>query len=77
MTYLSDMYLEPWFSWFGGGMQKTFKKIQGKSITTIHIFGFTFYIKNHILLEKHSFKKPSSYHHILFTVFMRCRVFDT
>ena len=31
MTYLNDIYLEPWFSWFGGGMQKTFKKIQGKS----------------------------------------------
>ena len=48
------------------------KKYKESQITTIHIFGFTFYIKNHTLLEKHI-----TYHHILFTVFMRCRVFET
>ena len=26
MPYLSGIYLESWFSWFGGGMQKTLKE---------------------------------------------------
>ena len=26
MSYLSGIYLESWFSWFGGGMQKTLNK---------------------------------------------------
>ena len=26
MSYLSGIYLEPWFSWFGGGIKITLKK---------------------------------------------------
>ena len=26
MSYLGGIYLESWFSWFGGWMRKTFKK---------------------------------------------------
>ena len=44
---------------------------------TTTISGFTFFIKNYILLinivEKGKKVKSSSYHHISFTVFMRCR----
>ena len=51
-------------------------------ITTISIiFGFTFFIKNYILLKNIVVKgkkvKSSLYHHISFTVFMRCRIFET
>ena len=60
MSYLSGIYLESWFSWLDGWVQKTLKKkkktdkrktlkneekekrrIQGKLLTTINIFGFT------------------------------------
>ena len=70
MPYLNFAYLESWFSWFRGGMQKTMKKkkktdrikhskmkktkneeYRESQMTTIYISGFTFYIKNHILLE--------------------------
>ena len=40
---------------------------------SMNIFGFTFYIKNHILLESIT----ESQNHILFTLFMRCRIFGT
>ena len=44
---------------------------------TTTISGFTFFIKNYILLINIVVKgkkvKSSSYHHISFTVFMRCR----
>ena len=44
---------------------------------TTTICGFTFFIKNYILLINIVVKgkkvKSSSYHHISFTVFMRCR----
>ena len=50
-------------------------------ITTMSIFGFTFFIKNYILLKNIVVKgkkvKSSLYHHISFTVFMRCRIFET
>ena len=26
MSYLNGVYLQSWFSWFGGGMEKTLKK---------------------------------------------------
>ena len=49
-------------------------------ITTMSIFGFTFFIKNYILLKNIVVKgkkvKSSLYHHISFTVFMRCRIFE-
>ena len=70
MSYLSGIYLESWFFWFGGGMQKALKnrrkqteekhskkkrkkneEYKESQITTINIFGFTFYIKNHILFK--------------------------
>ena len=50
-------------------------------ITTMSIFGFTFFIKNYILLKNIVVKgkkvKSSLYHHISFTVFMRCRILET
>ena len=50
-------------------------------ITTMSFFGFTFFIKNHKLLKNIVVKgkkvKSSLYHHISFTVFMRCRIFET
>ena len=50
-------------------------------ITTMSIFGFTFFIKNYILLKNIVVKgkkvKSSLYHHISFTVFMRCRIVET
>ena len=49
-------------------------------ITTMSIFGFTFFIKNYILLKNIVVKgkkvKSSLYHHISFTVFMSCRMFE-
>ena len=49
-------------------------------ITTMSISGFTFFIKNYILLKNIVVKgkkvKSSLYHHISFTVFMRCRIFE-
>ena len=49
-------------------------------ITTMSIFGFTFFIKNYILLKNMVLKgkkvKSSLYHHISFTVFMHCKIFD-
>ena len=50
-------------------------------ITTMSIFGFSFLIKKYILLKNIVVKdkkvKSSLYHHISFTVFMRCRIFET
>ena len=51
-------------------------------IRTMSIFGFTFFIKNYILLKnivvvKGKKVKSSLYHHISFTVFMRCRILET
>ena len=51
------------------------KEYKESQITTINIFGFAFYMKNYILL-KNSLEKSSLYDHILFTVFMRCRIFQ-
>ena len=49
-------------------------------ITTMSIFDFTFFIKNYILLKNIVVKgkkvKSSLYHHISFTVFMRCRILE-
>ena len=50
-------------------------------ITTISIFGFTFFIKNYILLKNIVVKgkkvKSNLHHRIFFTVFMRYRIFET
>ena len=50
-------------------------------ITTMSIFGFTFFIKNYILLKNIVVKgkkvKSSLYHHISFTVFTCFRIFET
>ena len=45
--------------------------------TTINISGFTSYIKKKYFAQKHSLKKSSLYHHILFKIFMRCTTFET
>ena len=31
LSYLSGLYLESWFSWLGGGMQKTLRKRRKRS----------------------------------------------
>ena len=50
-------------------------------IATMSIFGFTFFIKIYILLKNIVIKckkvKGSLHHQISFTVFMRCRIFET
>ena len=50
-------------------------------ITTMTIFGFTFFIKNYILLKNIVVKgkkvKSNLYHHISFAVFLHCRIFET
>ena len=50
-------------------------------ITTMSIFGFTFFTKNHSLLKNIIVKgkkvRSSLYHHISLTVFMRCRIIET
>ena len=90
-SYLSGFYLESWFSWWWVGVQKTLKKrrkvteekqwkakrkkneeYEESEITTIYIFGFKFYVA-----WKHHLKKSCLYHQILFTVFMRWRIFET
>ena len=49
-------------------------------ITRMSIFGLTFFIKKYILLKNMVVKgkkvKSSLYHHILFTVFICCRIFE-
>ena len=90
-SYLSGIYLESWFSWLWGGVQKTSKKrrkqteenhrkvkrkenkdCEESQITTIYIFGF-----KSCFARKHNLKKSCLYHQFLFTVFMRCRIFET
>ena len=80
-SYLRGIYLESWFSWLWGGLQKISKKrkqteeekenrrMRGKS--NIHLS-----FKLHFV-RKHNLKKICFYHQILFTVFLRCRVFET
>ena len=56
------------------------EKYKESQITTMSITGFYFFIKNYILLKNIVVKgkkvKSSLYHHISFTVFMRCRIFE-
>ena len=87
----SRIFLKSWFSWLWGGVQKTSKKrrkqteekhwklkrkkneeYEESQITAIYIFGFKLYFA-----RKHNLKKSCLYHQILFTVFMRCRIFET
>ena len=57
------------------------RRIQGKSNNNNEHLWFYFFIKNDILLKNIVVKgkkvKSSLYHHISFTVFMRCRIFET
>ena len=50
-------------------------------IAKVSISGCTFFIKKYILLQNLAVKgkkvKCSFYHQISFTVFMRCRIFET
>ena len=56
------------------------RRIQGKSNNNNEHLWFYFFIKNDILLKNIVVKgkkvKSSLYHHISFTVFMRCRIFE-
>ena len=56
--------------------RKKNEEYKESQIATINIFGFTFYRKNYILLES-IIEKSSLCQYILFTVFMRCRMFET
>ena len=57
------------------------RRIQGKSNNNNEHLWFYFFIKNDILLKNIVVKskkvKSSLYHHISFTVFMCCRIFET
>ena len=89
MSYLSYIYLESLYSWLWGGALKKLKKrrqqaegkhsnvkrkksekCEGSLTTTTYILGFKLHF-----VRKHSLKKSCSYHQILFTVFMRSRIF--
>ena len=48
-------------------MRKKTKEYEESQITTIHISDFTFYIKKLYFAQKHSLKKSSLYHQILFS----------
>ena len=52
--------------------EKESKEYEESQITTIYIFGFKLYFT-----RKHNLKKSRLYHQILFTAFMRCRLFET
>ena len=57
------------------------RRIQGKSNNNNEHLWFYLFIKKCILLKNIVVKgkkvKSSLYHHISFTVFMRCRIFET
>ena len=55
---------------------KKSEEYRESQITTMDIFGFTFYIKKLNFARKHSLKRSRLCHHILFVVFMRCRIFE-
>ena len=48
------------------------EEYEESQITTIYIFGFKLYFAG-----KYNLKKGRLYHQILFTVFLRCRIFET
>ena len=56
------------------------RRIQGKLNNNNENLWFYLFIKNYILLKNIVVKgkkvKSSLYHHISFTVFMRCRIFE-
>ena len=51
--------------------EKEIEENEESQITTIYIFGFKLYFP-----RKHNLKKSCLYYQILFTVFMRCRIFE-
>ena len=51
-------------------------RIQGKSNNNKKHLWFYLLYKKLYFTRKHSLKKPSLYHHILFAAFMSCRVFE-
>ena len=57
--------------------EKEKRRIQGKSNKNNRHLWFCLVHKKLYFARKHGFKKSSLYHHILFTVFMRCRIFET
>ena len=90
-SYLSGIYLESWFSWLWGGVQKTSKK-RRKQTEEKHwklkrkkneeyeesqiTTIYIFGFQLHFA-RKHNLKKSGLYHQISITVFMRCRIFET
>ena len=57
--------------------KKEKRRIQGKSNNNNKRFWFYLLYEKLYFLQKHSLKESSLYHHILFTVFMRCTIFET
>ena len=53
------------------------RRIQGKSNNNDKHPWFYLLYKKLYFAQKQSLRKNSLYHHILFTVFMRCRIFQT
>ena len=52
--------------------EKENEEYEESQITTIYIFGFKLYFA-----RKHNLKKSCLHHQILFTGFIRCRIFET
>ena len=52
--------------------RKKHEEYEESQITTTYIFGFKLHFAG-----KHNLKKSCLYHQVLFTVFMRCRIFET
>ena len=55
--------------------EKEKRRIRGKSNNKVYIFGFKLYFAQKHFAEKKLF--IPLYHQIVFTVFMRCRIFET
>ena len=90
-SYSGGIYLESWFSWLWGGVEKTLKK-RRKQIEEKHwklkrrknkeyeeSQIATLYIFGFKLYfaQKYNLKKSCLYHQILFTVFMLCSMLET
>ena len=56
-------------------MRKKNEEYEENQITKVYIFGFKLYFAQKHFAEKKLF--IPLYHQIVFTVFMRCRIFET
>ena len=90
MSYLSGIYVESWFSWLWGEVQKVSKERRKQTeekhwkVKRKRNEGYeesqitTIYIFGfELYFAQHILEKSSLYHQILFIVFMGCRIFET